>query len=162
MIQPSAISALSKVAPLIFAGVSIAIYGLVVTLNSFHRNGADLNQPSRSFSVKTALILAFVIAIVLVASAALKSWFGQAGLVFASGLAGLADVHAPTIAVASLGAAGKISAQSAVIPILVAFSVNAASKAIAAIVSGGKLFARQVIPSLVLQVSATWFAWWLF
>jgi uncharacterized membrane protein (DUF4010 family) len=74
----------------------------------------------------------------------------------------LADVHAPTIAVASLGAAGKISAQSAVIPILVAFSVNAGSKAVAAIVSGGKPFAQQVIPSLVLQVSATWFAWWLF
>ena len=159
-IHPATLHALA--APLIFAGVSVGIYGLVVTLSSFHRNGADLSKPTRSFSVKTALILAFLIAVVLVASAALKSWFGQAGLVFASGLAGLADVHAPTIAVASLGAAGTISAQSAVIPILVAFSVNAGSKAVAAIVSGGKPFAQQVIPSLVLQVSATWFAWWLF
>jgi uncharacterized membrane protein (DUF4010 family) len=159
-IHPATLHALA--APLIFAGVSVGFYGLVVTLSSFHRNGADLSKPRRSFSVKTALILAFLIAVVLVASAALKSWFGQAGLVFASGLAGLADVHAPTIAVASLGAVGKISAQSAVIPILVAFSVNAGSKAVAAIVSGGKPFAQQVIPSLLLQVSATWFAWWLF
>jgi uncharacterized membrane protein (DUF4010 family) len=149
-------------APLIFGGVSVAIYGLVVTLNSFHKNGSEMAKPSRSFSVKTALVLAAVIAVVLVTSAALKAWFGQAGLVFASGVAGLADVHASTISVASLAAAGKLSSANAVIPILVAFSVNAVSKAIAAIVSGGKEFSSQVIPGLVLQVSATWLGFWLF
>ena len=159
-IHPPTLHALA--ASLIFAGVSVGIYGLVVTLSSFHQNGADVEKLSRSFSVKTALILAAVIAIVLVTSAALKFWFGQAGLVFASGVAGLADVHAPTIAVASLGAAGKLSAASAVIPILVAFSLNATSKAVAAMVSGGSAFSRQVIPGLVLQVSATWLGWWLF
>jgi len=159
-IHPPTLHALAV--PLIFAGVSVAIYGLVVTLSSFHQNGADMEKPSRSFSVKTALVLAVVIAIVLVVSAALKAWFGQTGLIFATGIAGLADVHAPTIAVASLGAAGKISAEGAVIPILVAFSLNATSKAVAAIVSGGKAFSRQVIPGLILQVSATWLGWWLF
>jgi uncharacterized membrane protein (DUF4010 family) len=61
-----------------------------------------------------------------------------------------------------LAAAGKLSSTNAVIPILVAFSVNAVSKAVAAIVSGGKEFSIQVIPGLVLQVSATWLGWWLF
>lgn len=159
-IHPPTLHALE--APLIFGGVSVAIYGLIVTLSSFHNNGADMSQTNHTFSVKTALILATVIAAVLITSAALKAWFGQAGLVLASGVAGLADVHAPTIAVASLGAAGKLSAESAVIPILVAFSCNAFSKAVAAIVSGGKAFSRQVIPGLVLQVSATWLGWWLF
>jgi uncharacterized membrane protein (DUF4010 family) len=159
-IHPPTLHALA--APLIFAGVSVAIYGLVVTLSSFHQNGADMEKPSRSFSVKTALILAGVIALVLVVSAALKAWFGQAGLIFATGIAGFADVHAPTIAVASLGAAGKISAASAVIPILVAFSLNATSKAVSAMISGGEAFSRQVIPGLILQVSATWLGWWLF
>lgn len=159
-IHPPTLHALAV--PLIFAGVSVAIYGLVVTLSSFHQNGADMEKPSRSFSVKTALALAVVIALVLVVSAALKAWFGQAGLIFATGIAGLADVHAPTIAVASLGAAGKISAESAVIPILVAFSLNATSKAVAAMLSGGKAFSRQVIPGLILQVSVIWLGWWLF
>lgn len=149
-------------APLIFGGVSVAIYGLVVTLSSFHKNGAEVTKPSRSFSVKTALILAAVIAVVLITSAALKAWFGQAGLVVASGVAGLADVHASTISVASLAAAGNLSATNAVIPILVAFSVNAVSKAVAAVVSGGKEFALQVIPGLIIQVLATWLGWWLF
>lgn len=148
--------------PLIFGGVSIAIYGLVVTLNSFHHNGAEMTKPTRSFSVKTALILATVIAVVLIASAALKAWFGQAGLVVASAVAGLADVHASTISVASLAAAGNLSAVNAVIPILVAFSVNALSKVVAAVVSGGKAFALQVIPGLVIQVTAMWLGWWLF
>ncbi|MDZ4097151.1 MAG: DUF4010 domain-containing protein, partial [Methylophilaceae bacterium] len=142
-------------APLIFGGVSVAMYGLVVTLSSFHNDGAEMTKPSRSFSVKTALVLAAVIAVVLVTSAALKAWFGQAGLVFASGVAGLADVHASSISVASLAAAGNLSAADAVIPILVAFSINAISKAVAAIVSGGTEFSRQVIPGLIIQVSAT-------
>lgn len=148
--------------PLAFGGGSVAIYGLVVTLSSFHKNGSEITKPSRSFSVKTALILAAVIAVVLITSAALKAWFGQAGLVVGSAVAGLADVHASTISVASLAAAGKLSAANAVIPILVAFSVNALSKAVAAAVSGGKEFALQVIPGLMLQVAAIWLGWWLF
>ena len=117
---------------------------------------------TKTFSVKTALILAAVIAIALMASAALKAWFGQAGLVLASGVAGVADVHAAAISVASLAAASKLSVQSAVIPILVAFSVNSVSKAVMAVISGGKDFSRQVILGLIVQVSATWVGWWLF
>jgi uncharacterized membrane protein (DUF4010 family) len=148
--------------PLIFGGVSIALYGLMMTLNSYHKNGAEMSKPTRSFSVKTALILATVIAVVLIVSAALSARFGQAGLVVASAVAGLADVHAPTISVASLAFAGKLSPINAVIPILVAFSVNAFSKAVAAVLSGGKQFALQVIPGLAVQVSSVWLAWWLF
>ncbi|MEO7345279.1 MAG: MgtC/SapB family protein [Methylotenera sp.] len=159
-IHPPTLHAL--VWPLIFGGVSITIYGLVVTLNALHKNGDEMNSPTKTFSVKTALMLAAVIAVVLVASAALTAWFGQAGLVAASGVAGLADAHASTISVASLAAAGKLSAESAVLPILVAFSVNTVSKAVMAVISGGKNFSRQVIPGLVVQVAATWVGWWLF
>ena len=148
--------------PLFLGGVSVGLYGLVVTLNSLHEKGGEMNKPDRTFSVKTAFLLALVIAIVLVASSALKTWFGQAGLVIASGVAGLADVHASTISTASLVASGKLSPENAVIPILIAFSFNSISKAVAAIVGGGKAFSLQVIPALVLQVSVTWAGWWLF
>ena len=149
--------------PLIFGGVSIAIYGLLVTLNSLHnKNTAEANKPTETFSIKTALMLATVIATALIASAALKVWFGQAGLVLASGVTGVADAHAAAISVASLAAASKLSAESAVIPILVAFSVNSVSKAVMAVISGGKDFSHQVILGLIVQVSATWIGWWLF
>jgi uncharacterized membrane protein (DUF4010 family) len=148
--------------PLVFGGVSISIYGLVVTLNSFHHNGIEIDNLGRSFSVKTAMILAAIIALALLASAALKIWFGQAGLVVASGVAGLADAHAATISVASLALADKLAVTDAVIPILVAFSVNATSKVVVAIITGGREFARHVTLGIILQVSAIWIAWWLF
>ena len=148
--------------PLIFGGVAIATYGLIVTLNSLQKDGEEMNPPTRTFSVKTALILAAVIAVALVASAALKAWFGQAGLVVASGVAGVADVHAAAISVASLAASSKLGPESAVIPILVAFSINAVSKAVMAIVSGGRDFSSQVILGLIAQVTAVWVGWWIF
>jgi uncharacterized membrane protein (DUF4010 family) len=148
--------------PLIFGGVSIAIYGLVVTLKSFHKKGTEITKPTQTFSVKTALMLATAIAAALVASAALKAWFGQVGLVVASAVAGMVDAHAPTISVASLSAAGKLSPESAVIPILVAFSINSTSKAVIAFISGGKEFSDKVLPGLIVQVAATWAGWWLF
>jgi uncharacterized membrane protein (DUF4010 family) len=147
--------------PLAFGGVSIAIYGLVITLHSLHKNAAEINKPSKTFSVKTALLFAAIIAVALVVSSALKAWFGQAGLVVASAAAGVADVHAAAISVASLAAASKVSPDSAIIPILVAFSVNAISKAVMAFASGGKDFSRQVILGLIVQISATWAGWWL-
>jgi uncharacterized membrane protein (DUF4010 family) len=134
----------------------------VITLSSFNESGPEMNHLSRSFSIKTALTLAAMIAVVLMVSAALKDLFGQTGLVVASGVAGLADVHASTISVASLAASGNLSTESTVVPILVAFSVNVASKAVAAVLSGGKAFAQPVIVGLLLQVSATWLAWFLF
>jgi uncharacterized membrane protein (DUF4010 family) len=159
-IHPPTLYALA--APLVFGGVSIAIYGLIVTLNSLHHNGIEIDNLGRSFSVKTAMILAAIIALALLASAALKIWFGQAGLVVASGVAGLADAHAATISVASLALAGKLASADAVIPILVAFTVNSGSKVIAAIITGGREFAHQVTFGIVIQVSAIWIAWWLF
>ena len=159
-IHPPTLYALAV--PLVFGGVSISIYGLVVTLSSFHHNGTEMDNPGRSFSVKTAIILAAIIAVALLVSAALKMWFGQAGLVVASGVAGLADAHAATISVASLALAGKLASVDAVIPILVAFSVNAISKVVAAAITGGREFARQVTFGIVIQVSAIWIAWWVF
>lgn len=80
---------------------------------------------------------------------------------FASGVAGIADVHASAISVASLATVSKLSVDSAVIPILVAFSVNTVSKAVMAVISGSKDFSSKVILGLVLQVAATWVGWWL-
>lgn len=148
--------------PMLFGGISIAVYGLVVTLSSFHHNGIAMDELGRSFSVKTAMMLAAIIALALLASAALNTWFGQAGLVLASGVAGLADAHAATISVASLALADKLLAADAAIAILVAFSVNAFSKVVAATITGGREFAQKVTLGIIIQVAAIWIAWGLF
>jgi uncharacterized membrane protein (DUF4010 family) len=106
--------------------------------------------------------MAGIIAIVLMVSAGLNQWFGQAGLVIGSAFVGLIDAHAPTVSVASFVANHQLAAVDAVLPILAAFSFNAIAKVIAAIVSGGKVFAWQLVPSLVIQVAAVWMGWLLF
>ena len=148
--------------PLIFGGLAILLYGGVLTLNALHHPVTDAGKVSQSFSVKTAFVMAGIIAVVLVISAGLNHWFGQAGLVIGSAFVGLVDAHAPTVSVASFVANHQLLASEAALPILAAFSLNAVSKAVTAVVSGGKVFAWQVVPSLVIQVAAVWMGWMLF
>ena len=148
--------------PLVLGGVAVLLYGAVLTTSELHHPAIEAHRVTQSFSVKTALLLAGVIGFVLIISAGLNTWFGQAGLVAASAVAGLADAHAPTMSVASLVATNKLMADHAAIPVLAALSVNAISKVIAAAASGGSQFAWQVVPSLVVQICALWLGWILF
>lgn len=156
-IHPATLYAMAV--PLTLGGVAILVYGLLITLRSVQQNAAVMDDLGRSFSVKTAAMLAAIIAVALLASAALNTWFGQAGLVVASGVAGLADAHAAVISVASLAAAGKLAMSDSVIAILVAFTVNACSKVIAASITGDRVFAKKVTLGIVIQVSVIWVAW---
>jgi uncharacterized membrane protein (DUF4010 family) len=147
--------------PLLAGAISISLYGFLITYRSFNQHVSQPAKAIEAFSLKSAIVFTGFIAIVLITSAALKSWFGQNGLVLASGLAGLADSHAPTISVATMVASNKLSVQNAVIPILFAFSLNTLSKAITAFYAGGKLFAKQLVPGLIVQVATLWFTWYL-
>jgi len=95
--------------PLIFGAISISTYGVIFTFKSLHQKQTRNRNKDDAFSIKTALWFTAMIATVLIVSAALKSWFGQKGLVLATGLAGLADCHSPSISVASMAAAGKLT-----------------------------------------------------
>jgi len=148
--------------PLIFGGVAILVCGGILTLNAMNQPVSDLGKVTQSFSVKTAFYMAGLIALVLVVSAGLNQWFGQAGLVMGSALVGLVDAHSPVVSIASLVANHQIVLNNAALPILAAFSFNVISKAIVAFASGGKTFALQVVPSLVIQVIAVWVGWLVF
>lgn len=148
--------------PLIFGAAAIAIFGLILTIQLLHQPNSYSPIVDKSFSIKTAFWFAGMIAVVLIVSAALMSWFGQKGLVVASGIAGLVDAHSPSITVATMAVSGKIGIDSTAVPILVALSINSLSKSVMAIVSGSKSYAVQVILALVIQVTALWAGWWLF
>lgn len=148
--------------PLLFGAGSIAVYGGIITLHSYRNPIAASSTTTNAFSLLSAFKFACVIAVVLIAAAGLKVWFGQAGLIVASAVAGLVDVHAAAISVTTLTLTDAISTEQAVIPILVALSVNSVSKAIMAVVSSSRLFANYVIAGLVIQIAAVWLAWWLF
>ncbi len=142
--------------PLIAAGVAAIAYGAILTIISVRRETPEKAHPGRAFSLKTALGLAGTIAVVLYLSAALNAWFGERGLLAAAAIAGFADTHSAAVSVASLVAANKVAVRDGSIPILAALTTNTASKVVVASWTGGRNFALQVIPGLVLLIAAAW------
>jgi uncharacterized membrane protein (DUF4010 family) len=104
------------------------------------------------------VFFASLITAMLVLSAALNAWLGAAGVAVAAAAAGFADTHAAAVSVASLVSAGKMTAPGAVLPILAAMTTNTISKAVVAVSSGGRAYAVQIIPGLLIVIAAAWIA----
>ncbi len=142
--------------PLIGAGSAAVVYGIVFTVWALRQKSETEAQRGRAFSFSTALGFALTLSCILVASAALQEWFGERGIILAAALAGFVDTHSAAISVASLVASGKLSATDAIVPILAGLSTNTISKMVLAGTSGGRSFARRVIPGLVIVALAAW------
>ena len=142
--------------PLTAAGIAAIAYGALLTLMSVRHRVPQHSHPGRAFSLKTALGLGGTIALVLLLSAALNAWFGERGVLAAVAIAGFADTHSAAVSVASLVAANKMAAREAVVPILAGLTTNTVSKVVFASAAGGRRFAAQVIPGLVLMIAAAW------
>ena len=142
--------------PLICAGLTALIYGTVFTVRALQQKTEAEAQSGRAFSLSTALIFALTLSSILVASAALREWFGETGIIVAAALAGFVDTHSAAISVASLVASGKMSATDAVFPILAGLSTNTISKMFLAGISGGRAFALRVMPGLIVVALAAW------
>ena len=142
--------------PLMCAGLAAVVYGTVFTIWALQQKTESEAQGGRAFSLPTTLIFALTLSGILVASAALREWFGETGIIVAAALAGFVDTHSAAISVASLVASEKMSAADAVIPILAGLSTNTISKMFLAGVSGGRAFALRVIPGLIVVALAAW------
>jgi uncharacterized membrane protein (DUF4010 family) len=140
------------------AGVAAAAYGAVFTIALVRRRHLETAPaaPIRAFSLVGALAFAATVATVSLAAAALKTWYGDAGVLAAAALAGFADAHSAAISVAALVADGKLSPLEAIAPILAGFLTNTISKAVFAISSGGRAYAVRVVPGLILVAIAAW------
>ena len=152
--SPATLRALS--APLICAGIAAAAYGAGFTVRALRERDVAEPQPGHAFSLPVALAFALTLSAVLIASAALREWFGETGVIVAAAAAGFVDTHSAAIAIASLVASGKMTAADAVFPILAAFSTNTISKIIFAWSSGSRSFALRLIPGLILVAGAAW------
>ena len=152
--SPATLRALSG--PLICAGIAAAAYGAGFTIRALREQDAAEPQAGHAFSFPVALVFALTLAAVLIASAALREWFGETGVIVAAAAAGFVDTHSAAIAIASLVASGKMTAADAMFPILAAFSTNTISKMIFAWSSGSRSFALRLIPGLILVASAAW------
>ncbi len=157
VLAATSLPTLHALAPsLIAAGLTAAVYGFVFTIRGVRRTAAGSADPGKAVSVAAALTFGVLLAAVMLASAALRAWFGDLGSIAAAGVAGLADAHAAAISVASLVASGAMPADGATVPILVGLTANTVSKVVFATSAGGRAFAVRVVPGLVLVAAAAW------
>jgi uncharacterized membrane protein (DUF4010 family) len=142
--------------PLVLAGAAAVVYGGGFTLWALRHTAEAHETPGSAFSLRTALVFAAILAVVLLAAAAAQHWFGEAGVLVAAATAGFADTHSAGISVASLVADNKIAPAMSVTPILAAFTTNTVTKMVFAISTGGRAFAFYIIPGLILMALAAW------
>jgi uncharacterized membrane protein (DUF4010 family) len=142
--------------PMLLAGVAALAYGAYFAWHAAQAPDNDRVASGRAFDPRLALVFTATIAVVLLVAAALSDWLGNVGLMLAAAVSGLADTHAPAVATAAVAASGRIGAEQAVIPILLAFTANAGTKAVVAFAAGGRAFALKVIPGVMLMVVAAW------
>jgi uncharacterized membrane protein (DUF4010 family) len=150
-------STLLTMAPMLAAGAIVAAaYALGFALLGSPSRDVQEQEPGRAFSVGAALGLAAMMATMLVVSAAMKEWFGEAGVIAGATVAGIVDTHSAAISVASLAATGGLSSEEAVAPILAAMTTNAAAKIVMAVSLGSRGFALRIVPGLALSILAAW------
>jgi uncharacterized membrane protein (DUF4010 family) len=142
--------------PLICAGIAATAYGAGFTIRTLREKEMPDPQPGQAFSLPVALVFALTLAAMLIASAALRDWFGETGIMVAAAAAGFVNAHAAAIAVAALVASGKMTAADAVFPVLAALSTNTISKIAFAWSSGSRSFALRLIPGLIVVAIAAW------
>lgn len=151
--SPAALERLA--APLICAGVVAVAYGAVFTLSAM-RQKTEGASAGDALSLKTALIFAATLSVVLLIAAALRHWFGEAGAILAAAFAGFVDTHASAISIASLVATGRMEPAECVVPILAGFTTNSVTKVVVATAAGGRAFALRVVPGVLLVAAAAW------
>jgi len=142
--------------PLLLGGAAAVAYGAVFALRLRRAPETERAPRGRAFDPKTSLLFAATVTAILIAAAAVHRWLGTTGLAVAVALAGFADAHAAAISAASLAAAGKIPPEAAVLPILLGVTANTVTKAIAASAVGGRRFALQTVPGLLLVLAGLW------
>jgi uncharacterized membrane protein (DUF4010 family) len=142
--------------PLLCAGLTAFVYGGFFTLKGVARDAPAIVREEAAFSVKTTLVLAAILSVVLVGAAALGAWLGQSGVFIAAAVAGLADVHAAAFAAGSQVASGNLSADRAVWAVLLGFTSNSVTKIILAATAGTREFAARVVPGILFFTLAAW------
>ena len=147
--------------PLFAAGMAALAYGVIFTVHTLPRGNGESAPKGSAFDFWTTGILALTVSAVTLLSAVVNAKFGQAGLAVAAAIAGFGDAHSAAVSVASLTAAGKLSAHEAIPPIFAALTTNTITKSVLAFSSGGPGFAARVVPGLILMTAALWAALWI-
>ncbi|MDI9333005.1 MAG: DUF4010 domain-containing protein [Cytophagales bacterium] len=81
---------------------------------------------------------------------------GSQSLPIIAAVSGLADAHAVIPSLGALITQHKLTANQALLPILISFTVNAGSKSLIAFQVGGAKFGMQMLTSLCVMTAGVW------
>ncbi len=156
-LSPAAAAALLPAALAGAAGA--AAIGLLPLLSRKSQAGIEPPAGTRSaLRPREALAVASALAIVALLVSNAQSRFGDAGLQISVALAALADAHSPIASMASLHAAGKLTAEPFVRGALIAVSANTLTRCTVAVIAGGPGYALRVGGALVVSLALAWTA----
>jgi uncharacterized membrane protein (DUF4010 family) len=144
--------------PLVAGGLAATAWAAAVSWRVLHEPASPVD-PGRAFDLRTPVLLAVTVSVVLVAAAVLQDALGPRGVTLGAGLGGFADSQSAGVSAASLVDSGRLSAADATIPVLAALSTNTVSKAGVAIALGTGTYARSVVAGLAVVLGATWAAY---
>ncbi|MFA7248962.1 MAG: DUF4010 domain-containing protein [Dehalococcoidia bacterium] len=148
-------SVVSLLVPLALAGLATAICGALAMWQSPASIPPE-QHPGRAFNPRVAILIAGLITTVTLLSVAVSIVAGNGGVSLAAAIGGFADAHAAAIGVASLVEGDRLAPSQAALPVLVAFSTNAATKVVMAYGTSTGRFGPAVLGSLVLAVASAW------
>lgn len=140
--------------PMLFAGIAAAGYALVFITRSSGTQPANESLVGRAFDLRLALLFGITVSAILVLCAFLNQRYGNRGLLVAAALSGFADTHATAISVSALVSSGKLTPESAAVPILLGFATNTVAKIIVAFSAGGYRFGLKILLGLIVVVLA--------
>jgi uncharacterized membrane protein (DUF4010 family) len=131
------------------AAALVLVAGGVLGLRS-HAAAADLPEAPapRAFHLSHGLALALLLAAVLLVSAWMRLWFGDAGALFAAALVALGELHAAGASVAQLAAGGSLAPGHAEWGVIALLAAAAVSKSVVAFASGGAGYGTRVAVGL--------------
>lgn len=116
---------------------------------------ADAPAQTRPLRLGPALVLAALLTAVTVLARWASAVVGSGGAIGATALAGFADAHAPSLAVATLAATGGVSAHTALAAIGCALATNTITKIVLTAVAGGWRFSLRFAATMALPVAGT-------
>jgi uncharacterized membrane protein (DUF4010 family) len=148
-----------SVLPVVGAAVAVGVVAAVLGVRRVETEEA--RSKTETFTIpspiafRSSAMLAGLLGIALVATSLAGRWFGSAGVLATSVVAGAAQVHAATLAVSTLEAAGAIGPRDAVLGILVAFLTNMVVKiVITGWIGGRRLLAAVALPLVAMMAAA--------
>lgn len=147
---------------LLAAGAVIALFAVFAARAARAARGREDGLVGRAFEPRHAVLFVAMVAGVLLLSAAMLAWLGDAALEWTLAASGLADVHAAAASAAQLAASQRIDVAVAVHGVALAFAANSLVKLGMAFASGGRAYGLRILPGVAGMALAFGGAvWWL-